>query len=102
MAIIVVDEAEGVVVIFGGKTEGVVGGEGVICDGGGRDGAGDSTEGCVVVVCSDAITGFKVDEFRDVLVPVKGVEELVVAGIGKHKERACRYGFGRIPCRMSP
>jgi hypothetical protein len=37
---------------------------------------------------SDAIAGFKVDEFRDVLVPVKGVEEFVIAGIGDHKERA--------------
>ncbi len=46
-----------------GKAEGVVGGEGVICDGRGRDGTGDGAEGSVVVVCSNAISGFKVDEF---------------------------------------
>ena len=46
---------------------------------------------------NDAITGFKVDEFRDVLVPVKGIEEFVVARVGNHKERARRDGFGRIP-----
>ncbi len=62
MSIIVVDEAEGIVVVFGGKTEGVVGGKGVIRDGGGGDGAGDSTEGGVVVVGCDAIARLKVNE----------------------------------------
>ena len=63
MTIIVVDKAEGLVVVFGGESEGVVGGEGVVGDGGGGDGAGDGAEGGVVVVCCDAITRLKVDEF---------------------------------------
>ena len=36
---------------------------------------------------SDAITRFEVNEFGDVLVPVKGIEEFVVAVVGDHKER---------------
>ena len=66
-------------------------------DGRGVDDTGDSSKGGVVVVRSDAIAGFEVDEFRDVLVPVKGIEEFVVAEVGNHKERARRDGFGRIP-----
>jgi hypothetical protein len=46
-----------------GKTEGVVGGKGVVRDGRGGDETGDGTKGSVVVVCSNAISGFKVDEF---------------------------------------
>ena len=41
--------------IFGGEAEGVVGGEGVVRDCGGRDGTGDGTEGSIVVVYSDAV-----------------------------------------------
>ena len=63
LSLTVVDKAEGVVVVFGGKTEGVVGGEGVVRDSGGRDGAGDGAKGGVVVVGSNTISGFKVDEF---------------------------------------
>ena len=73
--------------ILGGKAEGVFEVEVAGGDGGGVDGTGNSTEGGVVVVCRDAIAGFKVDEFRDVLVPVKGIEEFVVAVVGEHKER---------------
>ena len=54
MSVVVVDEAEGVIVVFGGETEGVEGG-----DVGGGDVVGDvtrdSTERCVVVVGGDAI-----------------------------------------------
>ena len=63
MAIIVVDEAEGVVVVFGGKTKGVVGGEGIVRDCGGRDSTRDGSEGGIVVVCCDAIARLKVNEF---------------------------------------
>ncbi len=63
MAVVVVDEAEGVVVVFGGKAEGVVGGEGVVRDSGGRDRTRDGTEGGIVVVRRDAIARFKVNEF---------------------------------------
>ena len=66
-------------------------------DGGGVDGASDGTEGGVVVVCSDAIARFKMDEFRDVLVSVKGIEEFVVARGRKHKQWACGEGFGWVP-----
>ena len=48
-------------------------------------------------MCRDAITGFKVDEFRDVLVPVKGIEEFVASGIRKHEERTCGHRFGWVP-----
>ena len=63
LSLTVVDEAEGVIVVFGGKTERVIGGEGVVRDYGGRDGAGNGAEGSVVVVCCDAIARLKVDEF---------------------------------------
>ena len=46
---------------------------------------------------SDAIAGLEMDEFRDVLVAVKGIEEFVVARVGKHKERARGHGFGWFP-----
>jgi hypothetical protein len=73
VAVVIVDEAEGVVVVFGGKTEGVVGGEGVVSNGGGGDGAGNGAEGGIVIVCCDAIARLKVNEltrrltFRSIL-----------------------------------
>ena len=70
----------------------VTGGDGRVVDG-----TGDGAEGSVIIVCRDAITGFKVDEFRDVLIAIKGVEEFVVARVGNHKERARGHGFGWIP-----
>ena len=70
-------------------------------DGGGVDGTRDGTEGGVVVVCCDAIARFKMDEFRDVLVPVKGVEEFVVARGRKHKQWACGEGFGWIQAKRT-
>ena len=66
-------------------------------NGGGVDGTGASSEGSVIIVCRDAISGLEVDEFRDVLVPVKGIEEFVIAGVGDHKERARGHGFSRVP-----
>ena len=96
MTIIVVDEAEGVVVVFGGKTERVIGGEGIVRDSGGRDGAGDGAKGGVVVVCSNAIARFKVDELRHILIAIAGVEELAVAASSGEK-RTCGDGFRRVP-----
>ena len=82
--------------VFRGKTEGIVDGEGVVRDCGGRDRTRDGAEGGVVVVCCDAITGFKVDEFRNVLVPVKGVEEFITcATLGEKRPR--RHRFRRVP-----
>ena len=70
-------------------------------DGRGVDDTGDRAEGGVVVVRRDTITGFKVDEFRDVLVSVKGVEEFVVAGVRKHKQWACGEGFGWVQAKRT-
>ena len=66
-------------------------------NGGGVDDTGDGTEGGVVVVCSDTISGLEVDEFGDVLITIKGVEEFVVAGVGKHEQWARGHGFGWVP-----
>ena len=63
MTVVVIHQSQSVIVVFRGKTEGIVGGEGVICDGRGRDGTGDGAEGGVVVVCCDAIARLKVNEF---------------------------------------
>ena len=83
--------------IFGGEAEGVFEVEVTSRNGGGVDCSGDSTEGGIVVVCRDAIAGFKVDEFGDILVTIKGIEELITPGIGEHEERARGHGFGWIP-----
>ena len=87
--------------ILGGKAEGVFEVEVASGDGRGVDGTGDSSKGGVVVVCCDAIARFKMDEFRDVLVPVKGVEEFVVARGRKHKQWACGEGFGWIQAKRT-
>ena len=104
LSLTVVDEAEGVVVIFGGKyapetaragkTEGVVGGEGVVRDSGGRDRTRDGAKGSVVVVGCDAIALFKVHHLRHILIAVKGVEEFVATWICEHKEWARSDRFG--------
>ena len=83
--------------IFRRETEGSFKVEVAGGDGGGVDGTGNGTEGGVVVVRCDAISRFEVNQFRDVLVPVKGVEKLVVAGVRKHKQWTCSYGFGGVP-----
>ena len=96
LSLTVVDKAEGVVVIFGGKTERVIGGEGVVRDSGGRDGTGDGAEGGVVVVCCNAITLFKVHHLRHILIAVTGVEEFITCA-ALREERSCGDGFGWIP-----
>ena len=84
-----------------GKAEGVVGDEGVIRDCRGGDGAGDSAEGGVVVVCCDAITLFKVHHLRHIFIAIAGVEEFITcATLGEKRSR--RHRFRRVPCRMSP
>lgn len=70
-------------------------------NGGGVDGASDGTEGGVVVVSSDAITGFEVDKFRNILIAVKGIEEFVVARVGDHKERTRSHGFSRVQAKRT-
>ena len=87
--------------VFGGETEGIVGGEGVICDGRGGDRTGDSAEGGVVVVCGDAIALFKMHHLRHILIAVTGVKEFITCAT-LSKERPRRDGFSRGLCRMSP
>ena len=73
MAVVVVDEGEGVVVKFGGEAEGVFGEEVTVGDAGGAGGAGDGAEGGVVVVRGDAVLRGVVEYLGDVLVAVVGV-----------------------------
>ena len=81
MAIIVVDETEGVVVILRGKAEGVFKVEVASRNGGGVDCSGNGAEGGVVVVGCNAIASLEVDKFRNILIAIKGVEELVASRI---------------------
>ena len=83
--------------VFGREAEGIFDVEIAGGDGRGADGTGDSAKGGVVVVSSDTIASLEVNQFRDVLVPVKGVEKLVIAGVCNHKEWARGHGFGWIP-----
>ena len=87
--------------IFGGEAEGVF--EVEVTGGDGRvvDGTGDGAEGSVIIVCRDAIARFEVNQFRDVLVPVKGVEEFVVARGRKHKQWTCGEGFGWVQAKRT-
>ena len=111
LSLTVVNEAEGVIAIFGGeyapetaragKAEGVVGGEGVVRDCRDGDGTGNGTEGGVVVVSGNAIAGFKVNKFGDVLITIKSVEEFTVATSSGEK-RSRRHRFSWVPCRISP
>ena len=99
MTIVVVDEAEGVVVIFGRETKGVFEVEIASGDGRGVDGSGNGTKGGVIIVRSDTIARFKVHHLRHILIAVKGIEEFVASRIGEHEERACGHGFGWVPSK---
>ena len=70
VAVVVVDEGDGGVVVFGGESEGVFGEDVAVGDAGGAGGAGDGTEGCVVVMGGDAVLRGVVEDLRDVLVAV--------------------------------
>ena len=97
MPIIVVNEAEGEVVIFRREAEGVFGEEVAIGDAGGAGGAGDGAEGGVVVVGGDAVLGGVVEDLGNVLVAVVGVEEIEAPVLGAHDERSCGDGLGGVP-----
>ena len=97
MAIVVVDEAEGGVVDFGGETEGVFGEEVTVGDAGGAGSAGDGAEGGVVVVRGDAVLWGVVEDLGDVLVAVVGVKEIEAPVLGAHDERARGDRLGGIP-----
>ena len=111
LSLTVVDKAEGVVVVFGGKyapetvragkSEGVVGGEGVVGNCRGGDGAGNGAEGGVVVVCCDAIALFEVHHLRHTLIAIVGIEEFITCATLSEKRSRC-HRFCRIPNEMSP
>ena len=101
MPIIVVNEAEGEVVIFRREAEGVFGEEIAVGDAGGAGGAGDGAEGGVVVVRGDAVLRGVVEDLRDVLVAVVGVKEIEAPVLGMHDERTRGDGLGGIPHELS-
>ena len=100
MAIVVVDEVEGGIVILRGKAEGVFGDEISVGDAGGVGGAGDGAKGGVVVVRGDAVLEGMVEELGDVLVAVVSVEEIEAPVLGAHDERSCGNGFRGIPHKL--
>ena len=100
MAIVIVNEAEGEVMIFRREAEGVFGEEVAIGDAGGAGGAGDGAEGGVVVVGGDAVLEGVVEDLGDVLVAVMSVKEIEVPILGTHDKRSCGDGFGWIPHKL--
>ena len=96
LSLTVVDKAEGIVVVFGGEAEGVIGGEDIVRDCGGGDGAGNGAKGCIIVVCCNAITLFKVHHLRHILIAIAGVEKFVTRATLSEK-RPRRHGFGWVP-----
>ena len=101
MPIIVVNEAEGEVVIFRREAEGVFGDKVAVGDAGGAGSAGDGAEGGVIVMGGDAVLEGMVDDLRDVLVAVVGVEEIEAPVLGAHDERSCGDGLGGVPHELS-
>ena len=101
MAVVVVDEEGGGVVVFGGEAEGVFGEEVAIGNAGGAGGAGDGAEGGVVVVGGDAVLEGVVEDLGDVLVAVVGVKEIEAPVLGTHDERTRGDGLGGIPHELS-
>ena len=102
MAVVVVDEGEGVVVVFGGEAEGVFGDKIAVGDAGGGGGAGDGTERSVVVVRGDAVLRGVVEDLRDVLVAVVGVKEIEAPILGTHSQRPRGDGLRRVPHKLRP
>lgn len=100
MTVVVVDEAEGVVVDLGGEAEGVFGEEVTVGDAGGVEGTGDGAEGGVVVVGGDAVLEGVVEDLGNVLVAVVGVEEIEAPVFGAHDERTRGDGLGGIPHKL--
>ena len=100
MAVVVVDEEGGGVVVFGGEAEGVFGEDVAVGDAGGTGSADDGAEGGVVVVGGDAVLGGVVEDLGDVLVAVMSVKEIEVPILGTHDKRSCGDGFGWIPHKL--
>ena len=87
MPIIVVNEAEGEVVVFGGEAEGVFGEDVAVGDAGGAGSAADGAEGGVIVMGGDAVLKCVAEYLGEVLVAVVGVEEIEIPILGAHDER---------------
>ena len=102
VAIVVVDEGEGVVVVFGGEAEGVFGEDVAVGDAGGAEGAGDGAEGCVVVMRGDAVLRGVVEDLRDVLVAVVRIEEVEAPVLGTHGQRPRGDRLRGIPHKLRP
>ena len=97
MAVVVVDEGGGVIVVFGGETEGVFGEEVAVGDAGGAGSAADGAKGGVIVMGGDAVLEGMVEDLGNILVAVVGVKEVEIPVLGAHDERARGDGFGWIP-----
>ena len=100
MPIIVVNEAEGEVVIFRREAKGVFGEEVTVGDAGGAGSAGDGAEGGVIVMGGDAVLEGVVEDLGDVLVAVVGVKEIEAPVLGAHDERTRGDGLGGIPHKL--
>ena len=100
MAVVVVDEGEGVVVKFGGEAEGIFGEEVAIGDAGGAGGAGDGAEGGVVVMGGNAVLEGVVKDLGNVLVAVVSVEEVEAPVLGMHGQGPRGDGLRRIPHKL--
>ena len=97
MAVVVVDEGGGVIVVFGGETEGVFGEEVAVGDAGGAGSAADGAKGGVIVMGGDAVLEGMVEDLGNILVAVVGVEKIEPPVLGAHGERARGDGFRGIP-----
>ena len=94
MAVVVVDEGEGVVVEFGGEAEGIGKGAGAC--------GGDGAEGGVVVVRGDAVLRGVVEDLRDVLVAVVRIEEVESPVLGAHGQGPRGDGLCGVPHKLRP
>lgn len=100
MSVIVVDEGEGVVVVFGGEAERVFGDEIAVGDAGGGGGASDCAEGGVVIVDGDAVLRGVVKDLRDVLVAVVRIKEVEAPILGAHGQGPRGDGLRRLPHKL--
>ena len=102
MPIIIIDESEGVVVVFGGEAEGVFGEKVAVGDAGSARSTGDGAEGGVVVVGGDAVLRGVVEDLRDILVAVVRIKEVETPILGAHGQRPRGDGFRGIPHELRP
>ena len=96
MPVVVVHQPQRVVGVFTGEPKRIVLAEVVRRHGCAAACNRDHAEWRVFVVSRDAVRLLEEDEFRDVLVAVVGVEEVVLPVL-LEDERACRHRLRRIP-----